>query len=66
MLPEPLTSTFYNLKSQGLTIEANNLIVPVGRWRLPYLLRDNRIDMTNDLWVLRDCSYDEKIGLVID
>jgi hypothetical protein len=49
-----------------LIIKANNLIVPVGRWMLPFLLQDDRIDKSQDPWVLTDCRYTKEIGLEID
>jgi hypothetical protein len=66
LLPEPLVEEYYILKKQGLTIEADNLLVPVGRWRA-YLFKDEskRIDKSQDPWVLLDCNYSKEIGLEI-
>jgi hypothetical protein len=33
LLPEPLVNEYTMLKNEGLKIEANNLLVPVGKWR---------------------------------
>jgi CRISPR-associated endonuclease/helicase Cas3 len=66
LLPEPLAEEYNTLKQQRLTIEANNLLVPVGRWRLPYLLKNGRIDTSQDPWILTDCNYSKEIGLEID
>ena len=65
LLPEPLFGEYRALKQQGLTIEANDLLVPVGRWRLPYLFDNNRIDKSQDPWVLDDCRYTKEMGLEI-
>jgi hypothetical protein len=65
LLPEPLARGYNTLKNQGLTIEANDLLVPVGRWRLPYLFDNNRIDKSQDPWVLTDCRYTKELGLEI-
>jgi CRISPR-associated endonuclease/helicase Cas3 len=65
LLPEPLAREYRTLKQQRLIIEANDLLVPVGRWRLPYLFDNNRIDTSQDPWVLTDCRYTKELGLVI-
>ena len=65
MLPEPLKAKYSTLKDSKMTIEANDLLVPVGRWRLPYLFASNIIDTSQDPWVLTDCRYTPKIGLEI-
>lgn len=66
LLPDPLIEEYGRLKGEGKTIEANNLLVPVGRWRLPYLLKDGRIDTEQDPWILKDCNYSREVGLIID
>ncbi len=61
LLPESLVEEYSILKRQGLIIKANNLIVPVGKWMLPFLLQDNRIDKSQDPWVLTDCRYTKEL-----
>jgi hypothetical protein len=63
LLPEPLVNEYTLLKNEGLKIEANNLLVPVGKWRGEYLFNDERIDTSQDPWVLLDCKYSKEIGL---
>jgi hypothetical protein len=65
LLPEPLVDEYNTRKEQGLTIEANDLLVSVGRWRA-YLFTNDRIDISQDPWVLLDCSYSKEVGLEID
>ena len=65
LLPEALVGEYRTLKEQGLTIQANDLLVPIGDWRLPYLFNKNRIDKTQDPWVLTGCRYTKVIGLVV-
>ena len=65
LLPEPLVGEYRTLKQQGLTIEANDLLVPVGRWRLSYLFGNDRIDTSQDPWVLTGCRYTKELGLEI-
>jgi CRISPR-associated endonuclease/helicase Cas3 len=65
LLPEPLVGGYRTLKQQGLTIEANDLLVPVGRWRLSYLFDTDRIDTSQDPWVLTSCRYTKELGLEI-
>lgn len=65
LLPELLTGEYRTLKGQGLAIEANDLLVPVGRWRLPYLFDENKIDTSQDPWILTGCRYSKEIGLEI-
>jgi hypothetical protein len=48
LLPEPLLGEYRTLKQQGLTIEANDLLVPVGRWRLSYLSDNDTIGTSQD------------------
>lgn len=65
LLPEPLVEGYRTLKEQGMTIDADDLLVPVGRWRT-YLFKDERrIDKSQDPWVLVDCNYSTEIGLEI-
>ncbi len=63
ILPEGLVDEYNMKKRQGLAIEAYNLAVPVGKWRLGYLM--DRIDRTQDIWVLNDCNYSSEVGLEI-
>ena len=65
LLPEPLKAKYSTLKDSKKTIESNDLLVPVGRWRLGSLFDDNRIDKLQDPWVLTDCRYTEELGLEI-
>ena len=65
LLPEPLVTEHDILKKQGLAIKANDLLVPIGRWRLPYLFKAGRIDTSPDPWILSDCDYSREIGLEI-
>jgi CRISPR-associated endonuclease/helicase Cas3 len=65
LLPESLIGKYRELKEQGRTIQANDLLVPVGSWRLPYLFNKNMIDKTQDPWVLTGCKYTEEVGLEI-
>lgn len=66
LLPEQLLGEYNILREQGKTIEANDLFVPVPNYRRKDLVRDGRLDDTQDLWVLKDCSYTMEIGLEID
>jgi hypothetical protein len=65
LLPEPLAGDYRTLREQGRTIRANNLLVPVGSWRLPYLFKEKRIDKSQDPWVLTGCRYTPDLGLEI-
>jgi len=65
LLPEPLLEEYSALKQKGLTLEANDLLVPVGRWRLAYLFKEGRIDISGDLRILTGCSYTKEMGLEI-
>jgi CRISPR-associated endonuclease/helicase Cas3 len=66
LLPEKLVNRYNILKKQGLTIKANDLLVPVGRWRLDYLRKDGKIDNSQDPWVLLNCDYSTETGLEIN
>jgi hypothetical protein len=69
LLPEPLAKQYSDLKSEGLTIAANDLLVPVGRWIIPGLIKDGRLDSEiepgsrSDPWLLKDCKYSTEAGL---
>ncbi|MFZ0514018.1 MAG: hypothetical protein WAM14_20595, partial [Candidatus Nitrosopolaris sp.] len=69
LLPEPLYKQYSDLKVEGLTIAANDLLVPVGRWMIPGLIKDGRLDSetepgsTLDPWLLKDCKYSREVGL---
>jgi CRISPR-associated endonuclease/helicase Cas3 len=65
LLPDSLVGEYRILNQQGLTIEANDLLVPVGRWRLPYLFNENKIDNSQDPWILDGCRYSREIGLEV-
>lgn len=58
LLPEPL-SKLYN----DLTIAANDLLVPVGGWMIPGLMKDGRLGRETDRWLVKDCKYSSEIGL---
>ena len=60
LLPESLVGEYSALKHM---IEANDLLVPVGRRRLLDLFDNNRIDMLQDPWVLSGCRYTKELGL---
>jgi CRISPR-associated endonuclease/helicase Cas3 len=64
LLPMPLVEEYRTLKDRGRMIEANNLLVPVGRWMLSYF-DENRIDKSQDPWVLTGCKYTKDVGLEI-
>jgi hypothetical protein len=66
LLPRPLVSDYSSLKQQGLIIEANDLLVPISRWRLGYLFEKESIDKSQDPWILNDCSYSKEVGLEIN
>jgi hypothetical protein len=71
LLPDTveLYKLYSDLKSEGLTIAANDLLVPVGRWMIPGLIKDGRLDSetepdsTLDPWLLKDCKYSSEVGL---
>ncbi|MGB8936253.1 MAG: CRISPR-associated helicase Cas3' [Candidatus Nitrosopolaris sp.] len=69
LLPEPLYKQYSDLKAEGLTIAANDLLVPVGRWMIPGLIKYGRLDSetepgsTLDPWLLKDCKYSREVGL---
>jgi hypothetical protein len=65
LLPGPLVSEYWLLKQQRLIIKANDLLVPVGRYKVADLLRDERIDKSQEPWTLKDCSYSKEIGLEV-
>jgi len=39
--------------------------VPVGKWRERDLFNEERIDTSQDPWILLDCKYSKEIGLEI-
>ena len=63
VLPEPLVDEYNIRKKEGLIIEALGLCVPVGKWQLAHLFKENRVDVSHDPWILRDCRYSPKLGL---
>ena len=69
LLPEPLYKQYSDLKAEGLTIAANDLLVPVGRRMIPGLIKDGRLGSetepgsTLDPWLLKDCKYSREVGL---
>jgi hypothetical protein len=48
LLPEPLAGGYKTLKQHGLTVDANGLLGPVGRWRLSYLSDSDTIGTSQD------------------
>jgi hypothetical protein len=66
ILPESLVEEYETKKREGLIVESFGLTVPVGKWRLPYLFDQNRIDKSQDPWILTDCRYTKDVGLEID
>jgi hypothetical protein len=64
LLPEPLADQYNTFRNEGLRIKANDLLVPVGRWRT-YLFKNDRVDISQDPWILTDCGYTKEIGLEI-
>lgn len=65
LLPDSLVGEYRTLNHQGLKIEAHDLLVPVGRWRLPYLFNENKIDKSQDPWILTGCKYSREIGMEV-
>jgi CRISPR-associated endonuclease/helicase Cas3 len=63
---EPLYQQYHDLKAAGKTIPANDLLVPVGRWMLPLLIKDGRLECEADPWLLIDCKYNRDVGLEIE
>jgi CRISPR-associated endonuclease/helicase Cas3 len=69
LLPESLYKQYSDLKAEGLTIAANDLLVPVGRWMIPGLIKDGRLDSETepgsrlDPWLLKGCKYSREVGL---
>jgi hypothetical protein len=63
LLHEQFIDKYKDLKEQGLTIEANNLLIPVGKWALSNL----EIDDKRNPWALlgSNCRYTKEIGLEI-
>jgi hypothetical protein len=62
-LPEPLVDEYSIKKKEGLIIEALGLCVPVRIKRLAQLFKENRVDVSHEPWILRDCRYSPKLGL---
>ena len=65
VLPNPLVEEFNTFRERHLAIEAYDLAVPVGRWRLGYLFDSNRINTEHDPWIPNRCSYSQDFGLEI-
>jgi hypothetical protein len=65
LLPESLVNEYNMLKGQGLKIEADNLLVPIGKWRIGYLIKEGYIDKSQDPWILMKCHYSTEAGLEI-
>ncbi len=66
VLPEPLLDRYDSKVKEGLVIEAFGLCVPVAKWRLGYLFKENRLDREHDPWIIRDCQYSNEVGLEFD
>ena len=64
LLPKSLVNEYNVLNNQGLNIEAYNLLVPVGRWRLGYLIKEDCIDVSTirNTWII-DKPYLSETGL---
>lgn len=66
LLPEPLAAQYNALKQDHLTVAANDLLVPVGIWMIPDLVKGGRLDTEQDPWILSGCRYSNQKGLEID
>jgi CRISPR-associated endonuclease/helicase Cas3 len=66
LLPEPLAAQYDALKQDHLTVAANDLLVPVGIWLIPGLVKYGRLDTEQDPWKLSGCRYSKQMGLEID
>jgi CRISPR-associated endonuclease/helicase Cas3 len=62
---EPLYSSYNGLKADGKTIPANDLLVPIGNWMIPRLVKDGRLDTETDPYLLSGCKYSEDVGLEV-
>ena len=68
-MPEALYKQYSDLKAEGLIIAANDLLVPVGRWMIPCLIKDGKLDSERepgsrlDPWLLKYCKYSREVGL---
>ena len=65
ILPEYMQQGYNDLKAEKKTIAANDLLVPVGRWALPFLMESGRLyqsDSEKNLLIAK-CKYDDEIGL---
>jgi CRISPR-associated endonuclease/helicase Cas3 len=65
LLPEQLVNEYNMLIKNKLIIDADNLLVPVGNWRKPYLIQEGYIDTSHDPWILMNCQYSSEMGLEI-
>jgi hypothetical protein len=65
LLPDSSVGEYKTLNQQGLAIEANDLLLPVGRWRLPHLFHENKIDKSQDPWILTGCRYSREMSFII-
>jgi hypothetical protein len=66
--PKPLYKLYSDLKAEGLITAAKDLLVPVGRWMMPHLIKDGRLNGEEpgsrlDPWLLKDCKYSKEVGL---
>jgi CRISPR-associated endonuclease/helicase Cas3 len=64
VLPYTLEGKFNEYKDQKLFIEAYNLTVPLGKWRLNVVMKD--LNTSQDLWRLHNCRYTSDVGLEYD
>jgi len=65
ILPEYMQQGYNDLKAEKKPIAANDLLVPVGRWALPFLMESGRLyqsDSEKNLLIAK-CKYDYEIGL---
>ena len=65
LLPSTLRSRYEKLKSNGLWIEANNLLVPVNVRSVAGLLRTGEVDTSSDPWTV-SCPYTRDLGLTLE
>ena len=64
LLPLSLQRRYSSLRSEGLWIEADSLLVPVQARSVARLVREGLIDISTDPWTT-SCSYDRNVGLLL-
>jgi CRISPR-associated endonuclease/helicase Cas3 len=65
LLPYSLRNKYETLRSNGLWIEANNLLVPVNVQSVAGLVRTGLVDTSSDPWVTL-CHYSSNLGLMLE